>query len=73
MSTMSGRCDHCKKKVGIMGISCGKCTMKFCTTHIQCELHNCAHDHKRSGQEMMKKQMATIKQLETKMVRIEDN
>jgi hypothetical protein len=47
--------------------------MKFCTAHIQCELHNCSYDHRGSGQEMMKKQMETIKQLETKLVRIEDS
>jgi predicted nucleic acid binding AN1-type Zn finger protein len=70
---MTSRCDHCKKKMGLLGFTCNKCTMKLCASHIQCELHNCPHDHRRSGQEMMKKQMETIKKLETKLVRIEDN
>ena len=69
---MSNRCDHCKKKMGLIGITCTKCTMKFCTSHIQCELHNCAHDHRKSGQEILKKQLEVIGKLETKLVRIED-
>lgn len=69
---MSTRCDQCKKKIGIVGLTCTKCEMRFCTSHIQCELHNCSHDHRKSGQELLKKQL-DVGQLKAKLVRIEDD
>ena len=70
---MSSRCDHCKKKVGIMGLTCSQCTMKFCTSHIQYELHNCPHDYKGVAKEMLKKQLEEAGKLGTKLIKIEDN
>lgn len=54
-----------------MGLTCTQCTMKFCTSHIQYELHNCTHDYKGAAKEVLKKQLE-VGQLGTKLVKIED-
>ena len=50
------RCDTCKHKLGILELTC-KCGKKFCTAHIQCEMHSCTYDHRKSGQELLRKQL----------------
>ena len=56
-----------------MGLTCSQCTMKFCTSHIQYELHNCPHDYKGIAKEMLKKQLEEGGKLGTKLIKIEDN
>jgi predicted nucleic acid binding AN1-type Zn finger protein len=55
----SVRCEICSKKLGIMELVC-KCGKKLCVTHIQCENHNCSFDHKKDGQDRLKKQLDTV-------------
>ena len=52
------RCSTCRKKVAsALVMSCAKCNKKLCVSHIQCEMHNCEHDHKASGKELLRKQL----------------
>jgi hypothetical protein len=56
--TNGNRCDTCRKKVAsALVMTCAKCTKKLCVSHIQCEMHNCEHDHKASGKELLRKQL----------------
>lgn len=50
------RCNHCQKKLGIMGYKC-KCDKLFCITHLQPELHTCPYDFKSDGLRNVKKQL----------------
>lgn len=65
------RCDHdsCKKKLGISGGLTCKCGKTFCIGHIQCELHSCSFDHKKAGQDTLKKQL-DVGHLTEKIIKI---
>tara|TARA_B110000285_G_C15026619_1_gene564494 strand:+ start:821 stop:1177 length:357 start_codon:yes stop_codon:yes gene_type:complete len=43
----SVRCEVCRKKIGLLVFKC-KCSseLKFCSSHVQPELHSCIFDHK---------------------------
>ena len=52
------RCSTCRKKIAsALVMCCAKCNKKLCISHIQCEMHNCEHDHKASGKELLRKQL----------------
>jgi len=36
-----GQCLQCKKKVGLMALTCRECSEHFCTRCIQLEMHKC--------------------------------
>ena len=40
-----GRCNECRKKVGLTGFKC-KCGQTFCGTHRYAEAHACTYDYK---------------------------
>lgn len=48
------RCEHCKKKLGVMEYKC-KCGKVFCITHLHAETHNCTFDYRTEGQAQLKK------------------
>lgn len=50
------RCEHCKKKLGVMEYKC-KCGKLFCITHLHAEEHNCTFNYKEEGQNILKKQI----------------
>lgn len=52
------RCEFCRKKVpSVLEMQCSKCNKKLCFSHIQCEMHECNHDHKEAGQTLLRKQL----------------
>ncbi len=54
----ANRCSTCRKKIAsALVMTCVKCSKKLCISHIQCEMHNCEHDHKASGKELLRKQL----------------
>ena len=58
------KCNNCRKKLGMMEFKC-KCELKFCSSCIQPEKHNCTFDHR--TQEINKLKEKLIK-VETKKV-----
>lgn len=52
------RCEFCHKKVpSTLEMQCSKCNRKLCIGHIQCEMHECVHDHRESGRVLLRKQL----------------
>jgi hypothetical protein len=49
------RCEHCKKKLGVIEYKC-KCGKLFCITHLHAEEHNCTFDYQKEGKDLLKKQ-----------------
>ena len=39
---MKSKCNHCKKKVGLLGIHCSHCSGKYCSGCITLEQHECS-------------------------------
>lgn len=38
------RCDQCKKRVNLMGLTC-RCSGYYCATHLHSEAHSCTFDY----------------------------
>ena len=51
---MSSRCCVCKKKLGLLPFKC-KCEKDFCSAHRAPEDHECTHDFKKEGKELLQK------------------
>ena len=49
------RC-FCKKKLLLSDMACSKCNQRFCGAHSQPELHECPHDFKKEGRDLLTKQ-----------------
>ncbi len=49
---MKKRCDHCNKKIGILGIKC-RCGKTCCSSHVTAETHGCTFDYKTVGQQQL--------------------
>lgn len=50
---MVKRCNNCKKKLGLVGITC-KCEKEFCGKCRYPEKHNCYYDYRSNFQERLK-------------------
>jgi recombinational DNA repair protein (RecF pathway) len=50
------RCEHCKKKLGIIEYKC-KCEKLFCIKHLHYEEHNCKYNYKQEKLDLLKKQL----------------
>jgi hypothetical protein len=50
-----GRCEQCKKKLGVMEYKC-KCGKIFCITHLHAEEHNCTFNYQEEGQTLLRRQ-----------------
>ena len=61
------RCYCCKKKVGMLGITC-KCGKLFCTSHMHPESHECSFNHKEFKKEQLTNNL--IKLEADKIIRI---
>jgi len=53
------RC-FCKKKLALSDMACSKCDRRFCGAHRQPELHECPHDFKKEGRDLLTKQNPKI-------------
>jgi hypothetical protein len=62
------RCEHCKKKLGLLEYKC-KCGKTFCITHLHAEEHKCTYDYKSEAKEQLKKQI-DVGPLSEKLVKI---
>jgi hypothetical protein len=62
------RCEHCKKKLGVMEYKC-KCGKTFCITHLHAESHKCTYDYQAEAKQILKKQIE-IGPLSEKLVKI---
>lgn len=54
-----GRCEECRKKTGLMGITC-RCGKHCCVSHIQSEAHNCTYDFRTEGMKALSTMMVTV-------------
>lgn len=52
---MSNRCAICRKKIGLVPITC-RCGIDLCATHKYPEEHNCKFDYKESGRKLLTQQ-----------------
>jgi hypothetical protein len=62
------KCDHCKKKAGVMPFSCRCEFKKLCTKCRLPESHNCNVDYKKLGKEEILKANPVV--ISDKLVRI---
>ena len=50
-------CDGCRRKLALSDFPCGKCKIRFCLHHRLPEIHNCTHDFKKEGKDLLTKQL----------------
>jgi hypothetical protein len=61
------RCFKCNKKLGILGFEC-KCKIRFCSSHLTPEIHNCTFDYKSEKCKQLEKTL--VKVVADKIIRI---
>ena len=53
------KCEECKKKTGLTGITC-RCGKHCCVSHIQAEAHNCTYDYRKEGLKALSTMLVSV-------------
>ena len=69
IKTSSPRCDHCNKKIGLLGQKC-KCERVFCISHLHAEEHSCTFDYRAEAKENLKRSADKLANLCVKLDKV---